>query len=36
MLESGIGDGDSPIDAYKRIDTESQSDISNYINYRIY
>ena len=27
MLESGIGDGDSPIDAYKRIDTESQSDI---------
>ena len=27
MLESGIGDGDSPIDAYKRIDTESHSDI---------
>ena len=25
MLESGIGD--SPIDAYKRIDTESHSDI---------
>ena len=34
MVESGVGD--SPIDAHKRIDTESQSDISNYINYRIY